>query len=221
MTAETDTARPVVEWLRDLRYEVYQEVSASQGVADIVARQGRLIWVVEAKQKLGLSVIDQARRWLGHAHRVSVAVPKIPARTGAIARDILDRYGIGLFNASGGHGGRCHHMGTPLHRAVVPGVRDYWDTILADYPPDYCEAGSAGGGYWSPFKGTVTAAVRYVSNHPGCTMRELVAGIEHHYNSDKSARSHLPRYIDAGIIDKLRVDRETRPARIWLAVQSA
>lgn len=204
--AEVDIARPVVEWLSDLRYDVYQEVAGYHGVADIVARRGRLIWVVEAKRTFNLHLLEQAHRWRGLAHRVSIAVPKLPSRAQGVALRVLESFGIGVFVVSGGH---VHHHGTPLHRAART---DRWH--LCDEQRDHVAAGTAGGGYWSEFKRTAKTARQYVAKHPGCTLSELVAGISHHYATDKSARAHLPRYIREGIIDGIRVE-ETRPLRLW------
>ncbi len=72
---EVELARPVVAWLGDLGWEVFQEVSAGGSVADIVARRGPVLWVVEVKRSLGLSLLGQAHAWKRRAHRVSVAVP--------------------------------------------------------------------------------------------------------------------------------------------------
>lgn len=204
--AEVDVARPVVEWLADLRYDVYQEVAGYYGVADIVATRGPLIWVVEVKRTFSLPLLEQAHRWIGSAHRVSIAVPKLPSRAHDVAMRVLESFGIGVFLVTDGH---VAHRGTPLHRAVKT---DVWN--LCDEQRDYVPAGSCGGGYWSEFKRTAKDARRYVDEHPGCTLRELVDGIAHHYSSDKTARAHLPRYIRDGIIEGIRVE-ETRPLRLW------
>jgi hypothetical protein len=42
---EVAVARPVVEYLREQDWEVYQEVECISGVADIVAVRGKLVGV--------------------------------------------------------------------------------------------------------------------------------------------------------------------------------
>jgi hypothetical protein len=75
--SEAELAAQIVAWFADKPYEIFQEVQYGRcgPVADIVARSGRIIWVIEAKMTLGLSVLGQADSWRPYAHYVSIATP--------------------------------------------------------------------------------------------------------------------------------------------------
>lgn len=103
---EVELGPPVIEWLTGQGFDVYQEVSAWSGIADIVAvcgaplaaedeerqRQRRqIVAVVELKTSLSFELLYQARRWRGVAHQVWVAGrrsawrcrPRLPRRSRA------------------------------------------------------------------------------------------------------------------------------------------
>ena len=50
---------------------------------------------------------------------------------------------------------------------------------------------------------TVENAVRYVRRHPGCTLKEMVDNIGHHYDSNILARKNLYQWIHKGIIKEI------------------
>jgi hypothetical protein len=72
---ETELAKVVVGELRERGWTVYQEVTVGGSVCDIVAVSGRVLWAIEAKLSLGMTVLSQAKAWNGAANLVSVAVP--------------------------------------------------------------------------------------------------------------------------------------------------
>jgi hypothetical protein len=57
---EADLAAVVVAWLQDSGAAVYQEVEVAGGVADIVARVGPELWIIETKLHLSLALLVQA-----------------------------------------------------------------------------------------------------------------------------------------------------------------
>ena len=92
--------------------------------------------------------------------------------------------------------------------------------IIARLQPEhetYCAAGAAGGGHWTPFKATCREVLAYVREHPGCTVKDLVAGIRHHYATPSAARAHLPRWIEDGKVPGVRLDRSGRRLTVHLA----
>lgn len=227
MTPETALAGTVVRYLRDLGWDVHQEVSFGGPRADIVAVFGPQVWVVEAKMSLSLDLLGQALEWRGVAHRVSVAVPKYAKgahRARWTAERILRDYGIGLL------------------RVTPPSEYDKWvearvDAViearldrcprprdLASLRRSLCEdtrtyaaAGNAEGKFWSPFKATIRDIHRALGEHDGLTTRELVAVITHHYSSDSSARSTLPKWLMDGKIPGVRGEQVDRVTRWYLA----
>lgn len=46
--SEVQLGKPIISWLQEMGWEVYQEVQIAtyDSVADIVAKQGKLIWVI-------------------------------------------------------------------------------------------------------------------------------------------------------------------------------
>lgn len=204
--AEVDLARDVVTWLRDSEWDVYQEVSEGYASrrADIVATRGPLVWVIECKAVLGWRLVEQASWWLGQVHYTSVAIPHWPRGCG-FARKVLADYGIGAFV------GAEMAVAPRLFRKARCKIRE----CLCDAQKTIGEAGSAGGGYWTPFNETCRAVAAFAKANPGCTTKELVAGIEHHYHRDATARSALVKWIGRGIVKGVRLEIEGGKARIY------
>lgn len=216
---ETDLAAHVVAYLSALDWEVHQEVGGPYGPrADIVAVRGPLLHVVETKTTLGLSVIAQAHNWRARAHLVSVAVPARygPQEGRQVAELVLQEWGIGLLVVSMGD----EYVATRVREIVAPRL---WRRIaltrfnslrnrLNEGTRTYAAAGNAEGKFWSPFKETVRRIQQAVTDRPGMTTKELVDAVKHHYASDSSARSCLPRWLAAGNIPGVRGEGE-RPMR--------
>lgn len=190
--SEQELARAVVGWLTEQHWDVYQEVSTGyMGIrADIVAVQDGISWIIETKRTLSLDLIAQAVGWIGSAHFVSVAIPRVcrESRGHTYARRLLRREGIGVIEAEDGW---IHHDAPRKFRRIKRPISD----ILCDAHKTMAEAGSSRGGYHTPFAGTCRAVRDFVHRYPGCTMREMVTGIEHHYNCDSTARSCLRNWI--------------------------
>jgi len=72
---ETTLGPPVVQWLTEQQFEVYQEVEGPRGRADVVGVCGPLVVVVELKVALSWELLWQAHRWRETAHQVWVGVP--------------------------------------------------------------------------------------------------------------------------------------------------
>jgi hypothetical protein len=239
---ETDIGRPVVEHLRALHWEIYQEVATGHGgsVADIVATLGNLVWVVECKTSLTFEVIAQALRWkqMGWAHYVSVAVPATKKdgtfrnEGRALAMRVLEREGIGCFSVvpretwlddrGDGTAGRAtvlevRESARPsLHRSAryVQQLRD----VLREEQKIQI-AGTAGGGQWTPFRHTCDQLRRVVKESPGIHMKDALAKIDHHYHSDAGARAALPKWIESGKVDGIRLEIDKHRRRLYPATE--
>lgn len=232
---EADIAAPVIAWLREEGWGVHQEVRVHGGgnVADIVAVNAGLIWAIEVKRSLSFAVMEQAWEWSDYAHRVSVAVPRKEQRhygrnKGSRLQEwVMRKLGVGLLIVTNPVWSKaprveeavpCTKMRIKRLRAKDRGVfiQDM-RRALANHEPDFAAAGTPSGKVWSPFQGTVRAAVSYVKHRPGCTLKELVEGIDHHYASDSGARQCLSRYVQTGVIKELRIDWDVRPAKVYPA----
>jgi len=214
-SSEAELAAVVVAWLRDLRWEVYQEVEAYGHVADIVAVQGALLWVIETKTSLSLRVMEQAFMWRQRAHYASVAIPRA-RRASSYAMRCLNRDGIGALEVRAPDGytpelSRVSEVGhAALNRRPAGKLRDK----LYEQQKTYAAAGSQGA-RWTPFIGTCEELRRFVAEHPGATLKESIASIKTHYRTPSTARSSLARWIQAGVVQGVRCELEGKALRLY------
>lgn len=213
MNKEVELAKMVVDGLIDDGFDVYQEVELPIGRADIVAKRDHLIWIVETKLTMSLDLIEQAYERVRYAHLVSVAIP-YSKQSRHFARRLLAAQGIGLLQISQVGGWDFHRINWEpplLHRKADTS----WTKNLCEEQKTCSQAGSKAGGYWTRFRATCRAAARYVSEHPGCTARELIDGIDHHYYSDSTARSSLIKRIEQGLVAGVMLKRDGKRWRIY------
>lgn len=217
---ETEIAAPVVQWLTDQGWDVYQEVCAHGSVADIVGRLdtergNTLIWIIETKTTMGLVVLDQAINWIQSANFVSIAVPKRKRsssdRPRVIGR-ILSYYGIGMLEVDMER--VRSRRGPDLHRRRDRSFPK-WDEILCSEQKIVSAAGSSLGGYWTPFKATCRDLLKHVKRHPGCALKEAISELKHHYVSDASAISSLKTLIQEGVVPGIRCEYEGCEIRLY------
>lgn len=211
--AETTLAAAVVAWLEDQDWDVYQEVQCHAGRADIVAVRRRISWIIEVKTRASLEVIWQAAYHRGAANYLSIAAPH--RRNPGPLAEIAEWKGIGWLDVSAGDYGEAptvrETIAAPLHRRLVHDVRE----LLRPEHKTHAPAGTSGGGYWSPFKATCREVLTYVSLRPGCSVKDLVAGIKTHYRSSSSARAAIPYWVEAGKVPGVRLERDGRAVRLF------
>ena len=218
---ETSLAAPVVAWLRDMEWDVYQEVQVGDDIADIVATKGPLIYVVEVKVSLSLKLLAQAARWLRLAHYVSVALPFEIGKGRYLERSFAEKYmaenGIGRITVKDSEVDVNRIDARFRRRVDSEKIREK----LHEKQKTTLGAGSKGGGYWTPFKETCQALRKFVEMHPGCSMKEAIDGIRHHYSSPASARGSLAHWIRAGKVKglvlfdgKLRAGERAEPVQM-------
>lgn len=173
---ETEIAAAVVAWLTAEGFEVYQEVEVRPGILDIAARRRPVVWAIETKVRLNYEVIAQAERWVPHVHRAVVACPcHWPLHP--YDQALFDRLGLGLVSVHGGDGARleCVHridarLNVHSDGAVARALREEHKT--------YSQAGQSGGPRWTRWKSLCKDFRAYVRDHPGCTAREAVLGMQ-------------------------------------------
>ncbi len=213
---EVELARDIIAWLNKDGWEVYQEVKVDGPVADIVAKRGPVIWVIEAKVSFGLDVMEQAEHWIHRANMVSVAVPW--TKDPHFKKRICSKFGIGVLV-------RVHEDTYIKSWAIREDVRPEffrkvitkWDDILREEHKTYCEAGSVGSHKrFTPFEETRQNLIRIVAASPGISLNEALKKFKHHYKSDSSARSCLVDYILKGIISELRIERDGNSILLFL-----
>lgn len=198
-TSESDLAKKVISWLSDQHWDIYQEVMfssfyASDGIADIVAVRAGILWVIETKTTLNLTVMEQAARW--PAHYRSIAVPASERLGGrGLAYDIAKNYL---------HIGVLEVKNFDIIQVVQPKLMrenhklaKHMISRLKDEHKHYSAAGSNSGGYYTPYKSTMNNVRYFIQKHPNCTLKEIMTDLQHHYASDSSARSCIRIALDS------------------------
>jgi len=217
---ETELASHIVRWLRAEQYEVYQEVGTGRTmpVADIVAVNGYLHWIVACKTNLGLAVLGQALHWVHrYGHFVSIAtIGPVAARSGRCdwpgeaASTILHDYGIGLLQLVWD----AYNEAWSVKEKRPPALHRHNLSIgkyLVEAQKTWAPAGNANGDRWTPFQQTCENLRRYVASHCGCTLKDAIEGVDHHYRTDSSARANLNQWLSRGVVKGVVRDGATRP----------
>jgi len=216
ISREEDIGGPVISYLEEQGWEVWQEVQVRTGIADIVAMMGGRIWIVELKRSLGLSLIAQAISRLGQAHFVSVAVPQPKGGNAGhdFAVSLLEERGIGTlwvtWNMVCEH--RSPHMLRRPDLRYLKGLK----RKLPAHPKSFATAGNAKGKRWTRWQRTCHEIREMVRNQPGIGIKDLIdekGGF--HYASGASARTALSHWIRNGMIDGVKLVREGRRAVLY------
>ena len=222
--SETDLAQQVVAWLDTNKWEVFQEVRlfhSGDPIADIVARRGKCIWIIECKTSFNADVIAQSYNWIHHAHMRSIAYPKEKRdRTGTFLKQVAEHYGIGSIIVNS-----FKNFDTEGYTSTVtyrPGEFEkhphFADKVSAALKPEHqswSKAGSRGGGYYTPFKDTCQQVVAYVREHPGCTIKEMMSGVKHHYKSYRGACVQVGKFIEEGVINGIYFRKEGKELKYY------
>lgn len=210
---ETDLAKHVVDWLAADDWDVYQEVQPGRlaHVADIVAVRRGMMWVIECKLTLSLEVIGQAEHWRRLANWSSVAVPRAKRHSSREAATRVCRLlGVGMLTVDRGGSVRCD-LPPAMNRVPV----DWLRRAVDEGHKTAAQAGTNGGGRYTPFRRTCEHLAWYVAKHPGCSLKDAVDATRHHYASDSTARSCLAKWIELGRVAGVRMEREGRKIRLY------
>lgn len=218
---EVDVAKSVVLWLKEYNWTVYQEVKIPHfsKVADIIAVQNNIVWVIETKTTLGLKVIAQADCWRFKANYLSVATP---SNRDTDIRNLIDDFllwrGIGRLNVNhnfiNADANDVYESSRPkLNRKV--NVKSILDNLTEEHKT-YAEAGNNKGSYYSPFKNTCRNVIQEVGINPGILLGDLIKKIKHHYYTPESAKSSILEWTRQGIIKGVNVKIIDRKYRFYL-----
>lgn len=206
---EKDLAAIVVSDLKEQGWEIYQEVETGWGRADIVAKNGNILWIIECKMSFSLAVIEQAWNHIRshRSHFVSVAVPKVK---GYFAEEICKRFGIGILSVNC-RSEDVHEKARPNFYRKASGLE------LHEEQKTWCVAGSQScGGHYTPFKGTVRDLVNLVRKHPeGLLFADAIKKIDYHYSSFGTAKACLSKFI-GGVIPNLRLETIDKKLYVFL-----
>ena len=221
MAKETDIAKPVIAWLMAQHWDVYQEVCTGQAsaIADIVAVQAGIAWIIEVKTSMSLALLAQANPWLASARFTSVAVPaekpgryRLTSSTRQFAYDLCHRMGLGVIVVRPDDG---------VEQTVAPRVQRAYmrgfdiRTHLREEQKTWAEAGSRVDQRWSPFQQTCRAVLEKVTTSPGLTFKQLIDGLAHHYAKDSTAHCCLRQWIHRGKVRGVECRRDGRQLRVY------
>lgn len=222
---ETMIGEAVCDYLTRDNWEVFQEVSEGTGGrrADIVARRGKILWIIECKKSVGLEVLDQLVHWerAGLAHYYSAAVFAPRVRSDALhmyyaqhlpnkaLNFLFDHFGFGLLT--------LRPDSKVLHVCRAPSLhrvdRFPWpkiDAQLHEEQKTQVKAGSVAGNYSTPFKRTVEGLQKLIAKHGKLPIKEAIEQLDHHYQTESSARSSLAHWAAKGGIPGVRLKKEGR-----------
>lgn len=209
---EADVGDIVIDYLKGMNHEVYCEVDSGYGRIDIVSVCGSVVTAIELKKSLTFHLLGQAiaRSW--HAHRTIIAFPH-PSRyydKEAALKAINEKYGVGVWlvkdYSNYGHGFR--HMS--INETIAPKFNrkanvEWTKTALKEEQKN--QRAGVNKGQWSPFRDTKERLILYVKRHPGCTIKDAMSEIKHHYTKNSSACSNMGTWIKQGVIKEIeRVD---------------
>jgi hypothetical protein len=181
----------------DVYHEVFTNTAGNR--ADVVAWKDDECMIVEVKNRLSVEVMGQAYAWAGVAHYIVAAFPSGARREAtlnfALASASALKMGLWSLNP--------YRVLVPAWRWDVAHLHEH-DRLRGNCHAKTSAAAQAGGGkgsHWTPFRDTVESIYAALKGRPmGLTTMELVASIRHHYATDRSARTSLPRWFHDGTI---------------------
>ena len=221
---EVTLAKPVIQWLSDQHWEIYQEVQFGYGggVADIVAVRNGILWIIETKTSYSFAVLNQASRWF--AHYRSIAVPFARERDYKVA---LDYYKVGVievkFFKSAWTGNGLENL-TEVHECIpAPLIRKnheyskrYIDSLL-ELQKTYAEAGSQSGHHLTPYKYTMIEVRKAIEANPGCSIKYLFETLgKMHYSTASSFKGNLLGALMEFEKDWCKIDTSTKPYKLYI-----
>lgn len=195
---ETELADKFINYFSD--FEIFKEVPAN-GIIDFVVKNGIISMAVEVKTSLNFEVIHQANKNKYYCDYSYIAVPK--PKKESFAYDICAMLGIGvLVYDNVGFGRGIIETVKPLknrkHKFYKLKLEDYMKRSVAGSQNDRITA----------FKATVENMVRYISRHPGCTLKDCLNNIDFHWSNISSAKGCVYQWIKMGIIKEFRIENK-------------
>ncbi len=205
---EEQLAAAAVGWLGDYGWDVYQEVQVQRNrpVADLVAVRHGIVWILEAKLSLSLTLLEQVWAWRGCAHYLSLLLPRArrEPRGYRFTTELLRGQGVGWLEVGGTVD--CPAVQTRLKPAVYRQAR-VAELVgrLHERQKTYAPAGNNRSRRWTPFQQTCEALREAVVAEPGVALTEALDRITHHYRSRQAAYSSLTKWLKQGVVTGLHL----------------
>jgi|WetSurMetagenome_2_1015567.scaffolds.fasta_scaffold152278_2 hypothetical protein len=200
---ETELAQHFVDYLAG--FDLYFEVDYHRCI-DIVALNGNISAAYEVKTSFNFKVLEQAVDNAKYFNFSYVAVPDF--NDWMFQRKLCETFGVGLlvYDAKKGY--------NDVREIVHPKLNRHADNKklrnkLREYNKMSLPGARSGDTYKvTAFQVTVEDAVRYVRHHPGCSIKEMVSNINHHYGSDRLAAVNLYQWIHKEVIKEIRLENK-------------
>jgi hypothetical protein len=214
--SEVELGEAMVAFLEASGWDVYQEVTLGDYIADIVVVNGPVVGVIEMKTSMTVHVLGQARRWLPYANMIWVATPKMTNPSHSDSVWLCKAVGVGFFSVK--H--FSADLGNVVKEEVLPEFyrRTNTATLRALLRPEhktFAAAGSPNGKVWTPFKETARDLRNLVAGNPGIKLTEALKRIKHHYKKDSTARSCMAKNILRGYVDGVKLRKEGREFKLY------
>jgi len=201
--SEAEVAQVVMNWMTGQLWDCYPEVELPGGRADIVGVRPfpfmphrQCVHIVECKTSWTLTLLEQAQQRLRYAHFVSIAAP---TRMSSFYKQLALDMGLGVIKFYGRadltideygieHGRMCRHVFNRNRRFTgeYRSGPEYLLTLLDEDMKNYAPGTSSG--YSSPWRRTMDRCVKFVQANPGCTVKDIIESIDHHYASKSGAK---------------------------------
>lgn len=212
--SEKDLGDPIIAWLEERGWDIYQEVAGPHGgVADIVATLGSLTCVVELKKSMTFDLMAEAQRWLRYANWTYMVVPHARDSDGRrMAFSIAEHFGIGIMTVTIGKydGDRINRVDVRLMPRLQRKVNSALREMLHPAHKTFAVAGTAHGRHWTAFQDTCEQIAGFVRETPGATLGQVINGIKYHYRTESTAKACLVRWGDRGVIRGVVLRRDGR-----------
>jgi len=206
----------VMKLLHENGYEhLYPELQKTDlvGVRDI----DDMVVAFELKLKLNTKVICQAESHITRANGVAVIINQCNTGEQHWLRQICREHGVGVYMVERSYenpdGSRIAFDGPvayELREYEAPVMREantqWYRKHMSVRAETHTTPGHKGPTSVTPFRATAYRLIDYVVAHPGCTVKEAVAAIPHHYASPYTATYRLKAITLSGGIPGLSVD---------------
>lgn len=210
---EVELAKKIILYLNDLKWDVYQEVQLHRNgpIADIVAVQNGLVWIIEVKKSFSLAVLDQILEWPYYGNYVSIAA--LPSKKdNKFVLAFMKNYGIGHLVVS--------QFDNEVNEKIMPffnrkAFKNSILKILKDEHKTFAEAGNNYGKHFTPFQNTVFQIQTIVEQNQGILFKDLLNRIKHHYHNNNTARACLLKWISDGILKGITIKKDNKDLKVY------
>lgn len=200
---EKELAIPIIKWLEDQHWDVYQEVNFGYSTrADIVAVRAGKLWTIETKTTLTIAVLEQAHMWTTDFR--SIAVPRSHRGNRNFAYRIASDLKIGVIEVDGNYVQEIQNA--PFMR-INHGMAKLMMKKLRPEHKTALQAGSKGGGYVTEYSLTMERIKYFIKSNPGCTIREIFENLgKGHYSSSASFKTRTRMALSQWENDWCRIE---------------